>query len=97
MFLHLCLITFLQSYLSETKSSNVFFERNNLLNVVKMIIYHMIITNTIITSWAHEEVNLLKKAGELNLNNVLTFVSLKPLSAWVKKQATKVSTVHFVY
>lgn len=89
-------ITFSQSYLAETKSSNVFLiERNHLLlDVVKMVIDHMI-TNTIITSWVHEEENLLKKVGELNLNKVPTFESLKPLRAWVKKQATKVNRVHF--
>ena len=90
-------ITFLQSYLPETKSSNVFLiERNNLLlDVVKMVIDHMV-TNTTITSWAHEEDNLLKKAGEQNLNKVPTFASLKPLRAWIKKEATKVRRVHFV-
>ena len=89
-------ITFLQSYLPETKSFNVFLiERNHLLlDVVKMVIDHMI-TNTVITSWAHEENNFVKKAGEQNLNKVPTFASLKPVRAWVKKEATKIKRVHF--
>ena len=60
-----------------------------------MVIDHMV-TNTTITSWAHEEDNLLKKAGEQNLNTVPIFASLKPLRAWIKKEATKVRRVHFV-
>ena len=84
------------THLPETKSSNVFLiERNNLLlDVVKMVIDHMI-TNTTITSWAHDEYNLLKKAGECNINKVPTFASLKPVRAWIKKEARKIRIVHF--
>lgn len=83
-------ITFLQSYLPETKCSNVFLiEKNNLhLDVVKMVVDKMI-TNTIITSWNYEEDNLLRKTGEHNLNKVLSFESLKPLRAWLKKRLPK--------
>lgn len=90
-------LVFLQSYLPENKSSNIFFiPRNDLLiDVLKEITDH-ILHHKIVSKWDYEENNHLSELGKNLLNTVPSFDTLRQFRNWVNQMTKDIKKVVFV-
>ena len=89
-------LVFLQSYLPEKKSSNIFFiPRNDLLiDVLKEITDH-ILHHKIVSKWDYEENNHLSELGKNLLNTVPSFDTLRQFRKWVNQMTKHIRKVVF--
>ena len=90
-------LVFLQSYLPEKKSSNIFFiPRNDLLiDVLKEITDH-ILDQKIVSKWDYEENTHLSVLGKDLLKTVPSFDTLLQFREWVNQMTKHIKKVVFV-
>jgi hypothetical protein len=76
----------LQSYHSETKSSNLFLvKRNNTIMFIIKEIVDSIYYNRKLLTWGHDEIIELKNFGKNIIGKIPEFECLTPLRKFIKK------------